>query len=84
MRGYNLISWAFFSLDFLQRGNHKSISQALEQARELLAKDVKHGFTIPLPIECAPRIKGGMIEPLGVVKQCFLNEHNERVTKFGA
>jgi hypothetical protein len=32
----------------LQRGNHKSVSQALDRVKELLAKDVTHGFTIPL------------------------------------
>jgi hypothetical protein len=67
----------------LQRGNHKSVSQALDRVKELLAKDVTHGFTIPLfPVECAPQIKGGMIQPLGVVKQSSLNEHNEIVEKF--
>ena len=66
----------------LQRGNHKSVSQALDRVKELLAKDVTHGFTIPLPVECAPQIKGGMIQPLGVVKQSSLNEHNEIVNKF--
>jgi hypothetical protein len=49
---------------------------------ELLLKDVTHGFTIPLPLECAPQIKGAMIQPLGVVKQWSLNENNERVAKF--
>ena len=66
----------------LQRGNHKSVSQDTEKVRDLLSKDVKHGFTIPLPIDCAPQIKGAMIQPLGVVKQWSLNEKSERVEKF--
>jgi hypothetical protein len=66
----------------LQRGNHQSVSHELDKVKELLAKDVTHGFTIPFPVECAPQIKRGMIQPLGVVKQSSLNERNERVTKF--
>ena len=49
----------------LQRGNHKSVAQNVDKVRELLTKDVTHGFTIPFPIECAPQIKGAMIQPLG-------------------
>ena len=49
----------------LQRGNHKSVTQDLDKVRKLLTKDVMHGFTIPLPLACAPQIKGAMIQPLG-------------------
>lgn len=66
----------------LQRGNHKSVLQDADKVRDLLLKDVKHGFTIPLPLDCAPQIKGAMIQPLGVVKQWSLNERSERVEKF--
>ena len=41
----------------IQRGNHKSVSEDAEKVRALLSKDVTHGFTIPLPIDCALRIK---------------------------
>ena len=66
----------------LQRGNHKSVAQDLEKVRELLSKDVSHGFTAPFPLECAPQIKGAMIQPLGVVKQWSLDENNNQVAKF--
>jgi hypothetical protein len=67
----------------LQRGNHKSASDEIEKVRTLLARDVTHGFTVPLPsIACAPQIKGAMIQPLGVVKQWSLDEQGKRVAKF--
>jgi hypothetical protein len=66
----------------LQRGNHKSVSKAIDRVKELLAKDVHHGFTIPLPAECAAQIKGGMIQPLGVVKQQSSMNITKQCTKF--
>lgn len=49
----------------LERGNHKSVTQDLDKVRELLAKDVMHGFTIPLPIMCAPPNQGRNDPALG-------------------
>ena len=66
----------------IQRGNHKSVSQDADKVKGLLSKDVTHGFTIPLPIDCAPQIKGAMVQPLGVVKQLSVNAEGERVEKF--
>ena len=66
----------------LERGNHKSVADELVKVKELLTKDVTHGFTIPFPVECAPQIKGAMIQPLGVVKQGSMNAKGERVEKF--
>ena len=66
----------------LHRGNHKSVEKDIDTVRELLSKDVTHGFTLPLPVECAPQIKGAMIQPLGVVKQWSLNATGERTAKF--
>jgi hypothetical protein len=65
----------------LQRGNHKSVTDALETVQTLLTKDVTHGFTLPLPASCAPQIKGAMIQPLGVVKQTSMNKDGDRVEK---
>jgi hypothetical protein len=66
----------------LERGNHKSLADDPGKVKELLTKDVTHGFTIPFPAECAPQIKGAMIQPLGVVKQGSMNAKGERVEKF--
>ena len=66
----------------LARGNHKSAQ--LEQGRvgELLAKDVVHGFTIPLPIATIKLIPGAMVQPLGLVQQWTVGPDGERKAKF--
>jgi hypothetical protein len=34
----------------LKRGNHKSAAESVDQLPKLLAKNVTHGFTIPIPV----------------------------------
>ncbi|KAI2493894.1 hypothetical protein MHU86_20653 [Fragilaria crotonensis] len=53
----------------LKRGNHKSATESAEQLQKLLAKDVIHGFTIPIPVSILEQIPGAAVQPLGVVKQ---------------
>lgn len=65
----------------LERGNHKSASENLQKAQELLQKDVRHGFSIPFPAHLVPRIKHGLVQPIGMVTQGTVNERGERTTK---
>ena len=51
----------------LARGNHKSAEDKQEQVRKLIAKDVIHGFTIPIPLGVVTSIPGAMVQPLGLV-----------------
>jgi hypothetical protein len=45
------------------RGNHKSAQMEQDQVGELLAKDVVHGFMIPLPISVVRSIPAGRHDP---------------------
>jgi hypothetical protein len=66
----------------LARGNHKSAQSDQLHVGKLLAKDVLHGFAIPIPISVVSRIPGAMVQPLGLVQQWTVNPEGERVIKF--
>jgi hypothetical protein len=66
----------------LARGNHKSAQQEQEKVGELLAKDVLHGFAIPLPAGFVSRIPGAMVQPLGLVQQWTVDEEGRRKIKY--
>jgi hypothetical protein len=53
----------------VERGNHKSAEEESEKASKLLAKDVAHGFSIPISPEIVDEIKGAMVQPLGLATQ---------------
>ena len=42
----------------IDRGNHASVKEETDKVNELLAKDVLHGFLIPLPVGSIPNIRG--------------------------
>ena len=65
----------------LQRGNHQSANMEAERIGELLAKDVRHGFCLPLPVEEVTKIKGSMVQPCGIVTQHTLTASGERAKK---
>ena len=62
----------------LERGNHQSALKESDRIAELLNKDVKHGFCLPLPVESVGRIKGAMVQPCGIVSQFTLTASGER------
>ena len=66
----------------LIRGNHKSAQSEQAQVAILVAKDVLHGFTIPIPVDIVTRIPGAMVQPLGLVQQWTVDPDGKRVIKF--
>ena len=66
----------------LQRGNHKSAQESPSRVTELLAKDVKHGFVIPIPTEIITSIPGAAVQPLGLARQWTIDEEGNRLEKF--
>ena len=66
----------------LSRGNHKSAQTEPQRVGELLAKDVTHGFTIPLPIAVVELIPGSLVQPLGLVQQWTVDHDGKRKAKF--
>ena len=53
----------------IQRGNHKSAKDEDRQVKLLLAKDVHHGFSVPLPVRLIPEFMGAAVQSLGISKQ---------------
>ena len=47
----------------IERGNHKSAEESPEVVHKLLAKDVKHGFSIPIKASAVTKIRGVMVQP---------------------
>jgi hypothetical protein len=66
----------------LTRGNHKSAADEPEQVAKLLKKDVDHGFSMVIPREQVPLVKGSMVQPLGLAKQWTLDKKGNRIPKY--
>lgn len=47
----------------LRYGNHKSARAQGEKVSNLLARNVRHGFAIPLPADLVRCIKGATVQP---------------------
>lgn len=65
----------------LSYGNHRSARADSNRVTELLARDVKHGFAIPLPVESIKLMKGAAVQPCGIVKQFSLEADGSRSLK---
>ena len=65
----------------LARGNHKSATVETVHVSALLAKDVTHGFSVPIPMDVIRLIPGAAVQPLGMVVQQTLDEHGEPKVK---
>ena len=66
----------------IARGNHKSAKDFPDQVQLLLGKDVRHGFSIPLPVNSVSQIPQSAVQPLGLAQQWTLDEEGNRVVKF--
>jgi hypothetical protein len=70
-------------LDFhLNRGNHKSAIRHKNTLDDLINKDIKLGFALPLPIQSLFSIPNASITPLGCQEQETINTDGERIPKF--
>jgi hypothetical protein len=56
-------------------GNHKSALDHEDEVRLLLAKDVKHGFAVPVTLTAVRRMSGTLVQPAGMVEQFTLDEN---------
>jgi hypothetical protein len=65
----------------MTRGNHQSVQEDSEEVAKLLAKDVQHGFSLPVTPDVVPDIAKAMVQPAGVVKQFSLQEDGSRTLK---
>jgi hypothetical protein len=66
----------------LARRNHKSAQSEQPQVGKLLAKDVLHRFSMPIPICVVERIPRAMVRPLGLAQLWSVSPEGERMNKF--
>jgi len=65
----------------LERGNHNSAKDDDEVLKKMAYKEVKHGFAIPVAVEIIKKMKGAMIQAMGIVSQWTINAAGDRVVK---
>jgi len=65
----------------LARGNHKSASDESARLLHLIAKDVQHGFSLPIWKDTARQLKGAAAQPLGLANQWTLTPDGSRTEK---
>ena len=67
----------------IARGNHKScIKPHLEKSLdEYIAKELRRGYLIPLPIKYLKHLKNAGVIPMGMSEQFTINEEGKRVPK---
>jgi hypothetical protein len=65
----------------IQRGNHKSAEAEPVKVTALLAKDVRHGFSLPVLPQLAYKLLGALVQPCGMVRQFALTASGERELK---
>jgi hypothetical protein len=65
----------------LKRRNHKLAQGQEEMLSKLLAKDVKHGFAVPLYKGAVQSIPGAMVQPCGITSQFTPEPDGSRAVK---
>ena len=65
----------------LDRGNHKSAMQNLEEVRSLLSGDVRRGFILPIKADAIIHVRGLHLQPGGMVRQLSLKADGSRQPK---
>jgi hypothetical protein len=67
--------------DPLTFGNHKGPSAKPDLLRNLIGKDVKYGYSIPIPLSCTKMIPGLVMAPMNIMAQNTIDECGKIVPK---
>ncbi len=65
----------------LKFGNHKAATTQPELLLKLVSGDVKHRYTLPLPLGKIKRMPGICMAPLNIQPQWMMNERREIIEK---
>jgi hypothetical protein len=65
----------------MTQGIDQSVQEDSEEVPKLLAKDIHHGFLLPVSSVVVPEIAKAMVQSAGVVKQFLLREDGSRTLK---
>jgi len=62
-------------------GNHKGVSSKSDLLKKLISKDVKFGYSLPIPLESVTQIKGLEMAPMNIMAQNTIDELDESYQK---
>ena len=62
-------------------GNHKGASSQPELLRQLIEKDITHGFGLVIPLSAVNCIPGALLAPMKIMKQNTINELGQIIPK---
>jgi hypothetical protein len=65
----------------VQRGKHQCALENSNKVKQLLGKNVQHGFSLPVDPAIVPKLKGAMVQPAGLAMQFALLEDGSCVPK---
>jgi hypothetical protein len=67
--------------DALAFGNHKGASKKPDLLLKLIGKDVKYGYSVPIPLESVTRIPGLEMAPMNIMAQNTIDEFGRVISK---
>jgi hypothetical protein len=67
--------------DALAFGNHKGASQKPELLKKLIGKDVKYGYSLPIPLASVRSIPGICMAPMNIMAQNTIDELGRIIPK---
>ena len=67
--------------DALAFGNHKGASQKPELLKKLVGKDVKYGYSLPIPLSSVRLIPGLCMAPMNIMAQNTINKFDRIIPK---
>jgi hypothetical protein len=68
-------------INALAFGNHKGASAKPELLRHLISKDVKYGYSLPIPLSCVKSIPGLLMAPMNIMVQNTINKIGQIIPK---
>ncbi len=68
-------------INALAFGNHKGASAKPELLRHLISKDVKYGYSLPIPLSWVKSIPGLLMAPMNIMMQNMINEIGQIIPK---
>jgi hypothetical protein len=74
-------SWQKDLINALAFGNHKGASAKPELLRLLISKDVKYGYSLPIPLSCIKSIPGLLMAPMNIMTQNTVNKIGQIIPK---
>ncbi len=68
-------------INALAFGNHKGALAKPELLQHLISKDVKYGYSLPIPLSCVKSIPGLLMAPMNIMMQNTINKIGQIIPK---